>query len=347
MKLNVNAKGLLALGALLSLAACSPNKFSGSSAGLNQSALQGTAIIGGAPVAANDPIINSTVQIFALQVSQNQQGKTIVSGLAGCTGTLLTQDVVLSAAHCTMTDDTASTSNPGLLYIYLSSQAPADIVALFKAEMASPGSNPLLRQVSAGMTGANWANLSDDQATNWGDLSLLKFPGGLPAGYVPAQLIPANVQLTAGMPIVLAGFGLTQPMVNNNQVQATSLNKVQVSILDPNFSQTEMMIQTNQGKGSCHGDSGGPAYITVNGQNYVAGVTSRADSSTDPQGECIGNTIYTETQPYLNWIAQGVATLESPNYQPQPIAEPGASSTPQKSHRHRKQQAPNSVVVAQ
>jgi len=331
----------LALSSLVALAACSPNKNSDASLKLDKSALQGSAIIGGEQVQSNDPIINSTVQVFAIQVSKNSQGKLIASGLAGCTGTILSNDVLLSAAHCTLTSEDpslGSTSNPNYLYVYFSSQAPADIVALFN----NRANEPLLRQVTAGMTGTNWSKLSGDQETNWGDLSLLKFPGGLPAGYVPAQLIPSNATLTAGMPIVLAGFGETN---GQQQTQATALMKVQVDILNPNFSETEMMIDTIHGKGSCHGDSGGPAYVTINGQNYVAGVTSRADSATDPQGLCIGNTVYTETQPYLGWIAQGIATLEDPNYQPTPILEPTLDSAPQKQRKTRRPKTtPNSAA---
>lgn len=321
MKLNVNTKGLLAFAALLSLIACSQNKFSGSSADLNQSSSNSSAIIGGAPVQANDPIINSTVQIFTVQVAKNQQGQLMVSGIAGCTGTILSNEVILSAAHCTLTSQDSSlgsTSNPGYIYIYFSSEAPTDLVALLK----NRAHEPLLRQVSGGITAPNWARLKGDQSADWGDLSLLKFPGGLPAGYTPAQLIPADATLVEDMPITLAGFGLIRPLMNGQQIEATSLNKVQVTVLDPNYSQTEMNIDTSHGKGSCHGDSGGPAYVTINGQNYVAGVTSRADIKTDPQGQCTGNTIYTETKPYLNWIAKGIATLESPDYQPQPIQEP-------------------------
>ena len=84
-----------------------------------------------------------------------------------------------------------------------------------------------------------------------------------------------------------------------------------------------MKIDNTNGKGACHGDSGGPAYVQdKNGNVFLAGVTSRADEATDPEGKCIGKTIYTKVQPYLTWISTESDKLNNdPNYG-KVIAEP-------------------------
>ena len=159
----------------------------------------------------------------------------------------------------------------------------------------------MVRRVAAGVAGPAWKDLHDGQDTNWGDISILRFTGGLPDGFAPATLAAKDLQLKSNEDILLAGFGLTDGV---NKTQATQMNKVTVKIMDPNFSDTEMKVGNTPGKGPCHGDSGGPAYVTAtDGTSVLAGITSRADTETDPKGQCIGNTIYTKIQPYLSWIS--------------------------------------------
>ncbi len=57
------------------------------------------------------------------------------------------------------------------------------------------------------------------------------------------------------------------------------------------------------GKDSCNGDSGGPAYIRMDGDVFkLAGLTSRAAFSADVR--CGDGGIYTRVAPYLEWIYQ-------------------------------------------
>lgn len=51
--------------------------------------------------------------------------------------------------------------------------------------------------------------------------------------------------------------------------------------------------------GACHGDSGGPAYIMVNGINKLAGIHSRSTSD-----NCKAGGIYTRIDVHLNFIRQ-------------------------------------------
>jgi secreted trypsin-like serine protease len=315
-------KKLLSLGMVLGLLACA--KAPQGMTGTSDSTVAG--IIGGDAVSADDPMAHTTVQIFA----QTDEG------VAGCTGSLVAADVILTAGHC-------SVSNPNDIIIYFSKDVPSDLQSFFKDWRQ----NPLVRQVVGGVTNPAWAKLKPTQKANWGDMSLLKLEKPAPSGYEPATLISEKTALTNGESITLAGFGLIQPLVNGNQVETTELRKVDVTVKNAKYSKTEILLDTSHGKGSCHGDSGGPGFVSVGGQNVIAAITSRADISTDPNGECTGNVIYTAVAPYLSWISETVTYLDSADFKPAPIAQPdlgtdsSASPGKKKGRSHNDQAAQN------
>lgn len=259
-----------------------------------------SAIVGGSAVTDSDPISKSTALLFDIKLGK-KNNHTVITKLSICTVTVLSNNIVLTAGHC-------STENPRELFLVFSDQMPN-----WKTFFQTISSNPLVRRISAGVTAPQWKDLTEQTQENWGDVSLLRFDGGLPDGFTPAALAPKDMQLTAQQNVTLAGFGETNGITKE---QATQLMKVSVKIVDPNFSNTEMKIDNINGKGACHGDSGGPAYVqTKDGAIVLAGITSRADEETDPKGQCVGKTIYTKVQPYLTWISTESDKLSNdPNY---------------------------------
>ncbi|MBS1972362.1 MAG: trypsin-like serine protease [Bdellovibrionales bacterium] len=292
------------LASVLALTACSKMHATGDEVLSGDQSEQTSGIVGGSAVAATEDIAKITVQIFTLQTTVDQNGQVKVAGIAGCTGSLLANNIVLTAAHCTA-------ANPNYIFLYFSSKS-ADLKTLSLKD-------PLVRRVVGGKVGSAWPKLTQNQQSDWGDIALLRFEGGLPEGYQLAQLLPKEQELKAQQTVTLAGFGLTDGVHN---VQTDKLLKVDIPIADPNYSRSEMLVDSGNGKGPCHGDSGGPAYVTINGQHYVAGTTSRADSKTDPLGQCIGDTVYTKVQPYLTWIANSMKALQSPTFKPAAIPQP-------------------------
>lgn len=290
-------KRILGLLAVMALAACGQKQ--------GQSINDGTStagIIGGTAVSVMDPINHSTVQIVHPEFVKDENGQMVLDRLSTCTGTVVSSDIILSAGHC-------SNKDPRQLILIFSNKIPSNWQLFF----STISRNPAVRRVVAGVTAPNWVHLTQTTEKNWGDVSLLRFTGGLPASYVPAQLVPADAQLTTS-DVVLAGFGETDGV---QKTQATQLMKVTTKISDPNFSESEIQVDNVDGHGACHGDSGGPAYVTD-----LVGVTSRADEKTDPKAVCVGKTIYASVQYYLDWIASESKKLDADQSYGTVIAEP-------------------------
>ena len=90
---------------------------------------------------------------------------------------------------------------------------------------------------------------------------------------------------------------------------AGTLRVVDVSISDAKYSKTEVLLDQTQGKGACHGDSGGPAFIKTKENLKLWGVTSRGSGS--GENDCSGYSIYTRINSYTRWINSTVVDLRS------------------------------------
>lgn len=288
------------------ISACSPNTGLNDSMSGADSALTVDSdgdIVGGMAVADTDPIASSTVQLF------NIAQKTM------CTGSLIANNLILTAAHCT--DEVATN-----LIVIFSIKSPQSAEELKKMP---------LRQVTGGKVHANWPRLTKKQASNWGDIAILKFKGSLPMGYRPAKLAARNAFLSDGMDVVLAGYGITSGIT---RADAVGLNKVSVPLARARYSDTELLMDQRQGRGACHGDSGGPAFINLKGQNVVIGVTSRG--AQDPKDTCLGFSVYTSVASMGAWIEATAKEMLLVNFSglhiPQPAAEENEAPQPRRAH---------------
>jgi secreted trypsin-like serine protease len=275
----MNKNLLLASFAVLSLA-CSPKSQTTNSQNLESEFNSG--IVGGVAVRGNDTIARSTVGI-----ASEYDG-------VFCSGTLIAKNLVITAAHCTgVTAD------------------PRDMLIAFHPHQAKGTT----RKVLGGQVTKEWPMLDLQKDEDWGDVAILRFEGSLPEGFTPATLLSpatAKTSLKPGMDIQLAGYGVTT--MSPQPVDPKKLLKTTVK-LSRLFGQTELLFEQFEGRGACHGDSGGPAFAKIKNKWVLVGVTSR---SATPLGgyTCLEGSIYTSVSGVSTFIKTTAQYLNSPDFVP-------------------------------
>lgn len=270
-----------------------------------------SAIMGGALVNVQESINAGIVGIY------DQKDKSF------CTGSLIGENIVLTAAHCVQTKPSRLKIVFGLELDAIMWTHEPDIfreftrsVAAFKAHSAY---NP---------------NEQGDKQTDWGDIAIIKFKGSLPNGYKPVPVLEDDSILKRGLGITVAGYGVSEVAVEPVDAKTipdideaieygevlceddtTRDNCVQVDMdgdgvlrqtIAPisSVQETEFRLDESKGHGTCSGDSGGPAYVQEDGQYYLVGVTSRGSPLCDDVG------VYTNAVYYKDWIAKTIKQLQ-------------------------------------
>jgi secreted trypsin-like serine protease len=192
-----------------------------------------------------------------------------------CTGSLIADSYVLTAAHCVGHD-------PRNLRVFFGKSLDT-IVAINKVSAA----------VIPNIYGERFKEQND-----WGDIAVLKIEGNLPTGYKPIQMLPTD-SLQEGQDTVIAGYGLSDGVKKEG---SGFLRKTSVAIANPKHGISEASLDQRNGTGACHGDSGGPAYLLTESGYALWGVTSRGLN--DPEDHCSQFAVYTNAVAYRDFITQ-------------------------------------------
>jgi secreted trypsin-like serine protease len=227
-------------------------------------------IVGGNLAAAGQGNMKSVVAIMNLTTDDL------------CSGSLLEGNIVLTAAHCIENN--------------------LKSVNVFFGSSVDEGS--VMRKVDIALVHANYHDWAE---TDENDIALVHFTGAVPPGFVPATLLRDSTLLKNAASVLLAGYGVTDP---KNGRGDGLLRMVTVTIKDAAFGKGEVSVDQTHGKGSCSGDSGGPAYLLVGNQPLLWGITSRGDSTERGRDLCNHDGIYTNAAAYLDWIAKNSAALQ-------------------------------------
>ncbi len=284
---------LLGMMLLLTLAACQKP------AELNQQVTteqdENSYIIGGQLVSSSDVLSKSTVQIV------ERFSGTI------CTGVIIEKNVVLTAAHC-MVDNPEQN-----LVVFFGNKLVTSLRTLTTKNT---------RTIAKASVSNIWPTVPEEQILERGDIAVLKLSSNIPIGYLTVSLLPNGTKLQNGLAVTLAGYGITNGVTNQD---TTGLRKVGMKLANGSLSPSEIVFDQRDGKGACHGDSGGPAYATINNKLYVIGITSHGavDALTgswfSADGEiaeeaavCTAYSVYTRPEAYKSLIEQvrGVASIQ-------------------------------------
>lgn len=229
-----------------------------------------TGIIGGTDATGSEDFSKTVVVLYDKSLG------------ALCTASILSDKLLLTAAHCVASE-------------------PTNLYVVFGTDVNS--TDIIVRRVVVAQQTPVWAARQNEEL-NTGDMAVVGFIGGLPEGYHAASLLTDSSQLKDGGAITLAGYGLSDGVAATG---AGKLRYVDTTIQQAAYSQSEILMEQSKGKGACHGDSGGPAYVQVNGQRLLAGVTSRGVN--DPNNQCNVSSAYTSVAFYADWIKQASALL--------------------------------------
>jgi endonuclease G len=208
-----------------------------------------------------------------------------------CSGTLIAPNVVLTAGHCTGIE---------IQRVLLGSSSIND------PEAEVIGVRTVLRH-----TGYQ----ADPVFAN--DLCLLVLERG--ATIAPAPLATRQ-QLATAAGVHLVGFGYNDPVRPHGfgikrhvEVAITALQRAAHDDLSHDATRYgfhtdyEFVAGRKQlGRDSCNGDSGGPAYVFVQGRFALAGVTSR--STEDAARPCGDGGIYVRPDRFTDWICDTLGT---------------------------------------
>jgi len=253
-------------------------------------------IVNGEPVAEEDSVAKSTVALYLADKEQSGAIRNI------CTGTLISKNIVISAAHCFK--DVAE--------IFL--KIPLD--ELVQRIRIGFGTQIVKNESDTRVTFIKIKKviIHPDYVSNMvkhakripmPDLSLIQLETDAPETAVPTLLgLDLGNLIQKGTPLILAGYGLTS---GSEQTQAKQLMKVDVNISNPKLTTAQFTYDVVNRKSACMGDSGGPAYVEIEkGRLAVIGVTSWGDNT------CSSIGVYTSIPAFTDFITTSIAKFNQP-----------------------------------
>jgi len=242
-----------------------------------------------APAVADPaPIIGGT----ATNVGDYPSVVVLEVGQGLCTGTLITSEWVMTAAHCV---------TPAVVGVSTQAQLTASTRVHF-------GTVNLGQSSGMVMTASDTIPdpLFDINNLGQGDSGLIKLTTPVTnVAPVPVNLVAAKAAI--GMMVTEVGFGATMTgdppggtvgveyKVNQTAVSCTSIGASDANLLC--FNQTS-------GTGKCEGDSGGPSFAMVDGMMKQVGITSFGDQT------CTQFGADTRTDAEMGFLLQHVPDLK-------------------------------------
>lgn len=207
-----------------------------------------------------------------------------------CSGVLVAPDVVLTAAHCVISD------------------------ARYRVIATTPNFKPQDFPVTAIKRHSSFVPGTTPQTQPGADLALLRIASSVGGDFVPLP-ISVSQGIGQGESLILAGYGSTS---YTNTGTARVLRTTSLVSLGPERSQNNVLIIADPkslalrpGAGACLGDSGGPVFVSTSEGYAIGGITSWSGGPerSRSRSACGGITAITPVDHYAQWISQTITSL--------------------------------------
>lgn len=247
-------------------------------------------IINGKILGSGNELSSSTVLILMEDLDTKDSASS-------CTGTIISENTILTAAHC------------------VPERAGRGAISFTNNVSCATQSVKVSRPVTSHSVHPKYKyGQAVYGATN--DIALIRFSGGLPAGYKKRDLPSYDYRLKKEARLVLAGYG--QANYNDEtssgvlRYKYSSAKQIVTSVhytledLQINLPNT-ILIKQYEG-GVCSGDSGGPLYVQEPyGKLTLLGITSAGldDRTRNAKmaNPCAGTAAFADVRTHLKWIS--------------------------------------------
>ena len=211
-----------------------------------------------------------------------------------CSGTLISDDLVVTASHCF-----ENITNVAQIRIFYGDN-------IFKAKPAEFHTAKDYRVFNpSGFSQALFPNY---------DVAWIRLADPIPAGHHPAEILRDATAVNSGDDLVLAGYGVTKddcewfPGIAPDCLGSRYEAAVQLYQYYNTADYHDLIVIHGKPEhGECHGDSGGPTFVDVGGKWYLTGVTNGLDAVLTPDaadGCESGEGVNTFVGAYASWIEQ-------------------------------------------
>jgi secreted trypsin-like serine protease len=216
-----------------------------------------------------------------------------------CSGTLIAERWVLTAAHCM--DEVGGidlVQNPQVVHFYVGTNA-------------NPGTNGWPSTGTLYQADAVFVHGSYNSQNQENDIALVRLAAPL-TSVTPIPINTSSMNGWAGQQVTYVGFGVNDG-INETGGGIKRRGQNPISLVWPSAYQSN----ATSGVGVCFGDSGGPGLMSVGGVLKVVGVNSGVSSSSNPD-PCLGYGVHTRVDAYAGNFLSTTMGIAPPNCQTDP-----------------------------